>query len=141
MTPLKFRAWLPKQERMVEVQGFDFAPSTYPPGGKPFLWHEDVSRSPRMEDMEPPEPVYATDLSDAVVMQWTGLTDSKETEIYEGDIIRAKGIIWDEPAEIIWTKKYNGFGVSSRSSTDPFLPNTIRDIEIIGNCYANPDLL
>ena len=81
------------------------------------------------------------------VMQFTGLKDKNEKEIYEGDIVtdhkQNKG---GDNRTISWDTKNAGWFPFSQCS-DPYIGlecgNELRveDCEIIGNIYENPELL
>ena len=70
------------------------------------------------------------------VMQYTGLKDCNDVEIYEGDIIQDidYGIMECKylHGSFVWYSK-NGFNIK--------LMNYIPNIEVIGNIYENPELL
>lgn len=79
-----------------------------------------------------------TSMQNYELMQSTGLKDMKDTEIYEGDIVKNA---YDETYAVKWfdaafhlEEKYNGgfdyFGLHSGDNK-----------EIIGNIYENPELL
>lgn len=72
------------------------------------------------------------------LMQYTGLKDKNDKEIYEGDIVR--GLIDFGPGgehEQMYEVKISPFGVNipEWNYTENHLP------EIIGNIYENPELL
>jgi uncharacterized phage protein (TIGR01671 family) len=78
------------------------------------------------------------------LMQYTGLKDSKGTEIYEGDLIKTKEYIW--LVEPIGSKERDGscYGlcVSPFGNGEMwFIDESILKGEVIGNIYANPELL
>lgn len=72
------------------------------------------------------------------VMQFTGLLDKNDKEIYEGDIVDFAGL---KPVEIVW--KDNGFKSSMHGSEPIHLTQEGMSMfgEIIGNIYENPELL
>lgn len=75
-----------------------------------------------------------------IVMQYTGLKDKNGKEIYEGDIIQAG----DDVFKILYSNNdfCHVFWLNSQKNymTLPFLKG-IKDFEMIGNIYENPELL
>jgi hypothetical protein len=75
------------------------------------------------------------------IMQYTGLSDKNDNEIYEGDIVTiydpyTKSIL---VTEIIWDDPNCRFAMKNTFVDFDFL---IQDeIEVIGNIYQNPELL
>lgn len=126
-------------------------------------WHE--GRKAWLHDGKPPcggcnilgETIWAfgewcrvsiEELNDIVVEQFTGLVDSKGTEIYEGDIVSI--VDWQHKAQIrynhsqfqaaySWIEKdevkWAGVGL------DYFAGAWIKMVEVIGNVHDNPELL
>ena len=75
-----------------------------------------------------------------VVMQYTGLKDSKGVEIYEGDILHHK---LQGNRKVIYPMSvgFAGFGLESADGKKNTLQDSERLYEIIGNIYENPELL
>lgn len=76
-------------------------------------------------------------------LQYTGLKDKNDVEIYEGDIIRVNKLTYDKNNE------FNTFigivefykGCFHMSIQKMLLLSYGEDVEIIGNIYENPELL
>jgi len=95
---------------------------------------------------QPKKRVYMVGL-DVIPLQYTGLKDKNDKEIYEGDIVRYKNRI----GEIHWHKYQASFDLKFLRniegepyiSLDEGLANNIWpfQLEIIGNIYENPELL
>lgn len=85
------------------------------------------------------------------VMQYTGLKDKNEKEIYEGDIVKAtlQGSMSEFPTEEdlqeeVYTGEVyfdNGYNVKTNSYCPSLTNYCMQSIEIIGNKYDNPELL
>lgn len=86
-----------------------------------------------------------------IIQQFTGLTDKKGKEIYEGDIIKCKPIDVIHPQDlfkynnfefltsaIYWSKEYCCFETDFNSSC---FADSEKVIEVIGNIYETPELL
>jgi len=108
MRKLRFRAWNKEEKRMSNP--FTLFELAIPLSRKGFTF------------------VFNKD--DLIIMQYTGLTDKKGKEIYEGDVIEFKGL---PPMAVKWqgndNRDYNYGWNFGRN-----------DCEIIGNIYENPKL-
>ncbi len=80
------------------------------------------------------------------IMQYTGLADMNDKEIYEGDIVKLKyGIIpLTEILEVVWSNDYCSWwfkNICQDKHSGGAGMEYQDDIEIIGNIYQNPELL
>jgi uncharacterized phage protein (TIGR01671 family) len=85
-----------------------------------------------------PNPI--TDSEERAYMQFTGLFDKNNKEIYEGDICKFEHRIKKicGTGRISWEDEG---GYWKAETTLPFLMHTADSIEVIGNIYENPELL
>ena len=89
--------------------------------------------------------------ADWIVMQFTGIKDKGNAEIYENDIVQDKyGNVYEVLIGGYWTDKADGtgFGVhfarNGNTSDYPTLPDgfeRMMNYEVIGNIYESPELL
>lgn len=85
---------------------------------------------------------------DCVLIQSTGLFDKNGKEIFEGDIVKFSDCDDDVyVTPVVWDKNYACFGVSfsggypiSFDYLEEFYTE-LKDIEVVGNIYENPELL
>lgn len=123
----KFRAWLKEEKRMTDVNEMTFI------DGEVYLI-SDVTDFYAYEEFK--------------LMQSTGLRDKNGMEIYEGDIVKFpefNGDIYITP--VVWDKSCACFGLSfsgkypiSFDYLEEFYTE-LKDIEVVGNIYENPELL
>ena len=124
MREIKFRAWLKEKKIMGEVLGID-------------ILHKEIFFS--NEDVDCYE---HTDFKDIELMQYTGLKDMREKEIYEGDIVKLRanhGI-----GVIKYSDEWGAFVVEyikPRPLAVLGMNYYKEDIEVIGNIYENSELL
>ncbi len=129
MRELKFRAWDRENEKMYfsNWQWFYWTP---------FLvldWDGwSINKSERkFEKIE-----CLTSYKKWFLMQWTGLRDMNDKEIYEGDIFKKDNTIW----EIKWNSYTASFNMYYNYLWDEVC-DTLRNFEIIWNIYENPELI
>jgi hypothetical protein len=123
MQELKFRAWIEKDEQMVDVYKLDF----FAKDGRPVLtmW-------------------YLLEIGTQVglakgfrLMQFTGLRDKYDKEIYEGDFVKdTDNLIY----VVKWIDEMASFKLVS---TDGYMINLVFPVglEVIGNVYENPEIV
>lgn len=74
-------------------------------------------------------------------MQYTGLKDKNNKEIYEGDILTDGEFI----AEVAWGIGKAGFiltgGQHSMAMAEGIFEQIVNTCEVIGNLYENPELI
>ena len=108
-------------------------------------WHKEVKTMTPSIYNQPVSVEWYILRDEYEVMQYTGLKDSNNTEIYEGDIIKCydetvccKSIIPIGVFEVVFSK--GGFWLSNDDYD--FLGWAGDDTrEVIGNVYENPELL
>lgn len=118
---IKFRAWLKDVKQIVEVRHISFFE------GKTVI---------KIYDQPMSEEVWF-DLEDLELLQYTGLNDQFNTEIYEGDVVRHDFMV------------YEGHGSVGEDSTIDIIKNLTElpfgsssiGCEVIGNIYENPELM
>lgn len=124
MREIKFRAWLKEEKIMGEVLGID-------------ILHKEIFFS--NEDANCYE---HTDFKDIELMQYTGLKDKNNKEIYEGDILKLRD---NHGIQLVkYHDEWSAFIVESQKDTSVGVLGLYfdkEDFEIIGNAYENPELL
>ena len=124
MREIKFRAWHKEEKIMGEVLGID-------------ILHKEIFFSNEDSDC-----YEHTDFKDIELMQYTGLKDKNNKEIYEGDIVKLRA---NHGIGVI--KYYDEWGAFVVEYIKP-RPLAVlgmnyykEDIEVLGNIYENPKLL
>lgn len=135
MRVIKFRAWISGEGEM--------AP-----------WEELVSDYYHMDEFIQPDGL--------IFMQYTGLLDKNDKEIYEGDIVRYIRYNWKcqghsqdqtdmvSVCEIYWDEKRHAFREQGKFPSGGGWSGYLsfnderadrNEIEVIGNIYENPELI
>lgn len=122
----KFRAWLKEEYRMTDVREITFI------DGEVYLI-SDVTDFYAYKEFK--------------LMQFTGLKDKNDKEIFEGDIVKYK-IGWNTfTEEVAYDKNFAGFGVMDAYADAIFSFGKLAEVidlnslEAVGNIYENPELL
>ena len=147
MREIKFRAWHKEKKIIGEVLGID-------------ILHKEIFFS--NEDVDCYEHV---DFKNIELMQYTGMKDVTEKEIYEGDVVklvhtgieisadrledlkRFVGIIKYENGifKIVRTEKSliesKYFEMEQKKVSEIFIYSKLYDLEVIGNIFENKELL
>ncbi|KRT94825.1 YopX family protein [Bacillus glycinifermentans] len=77
--------------------------------------------------------------------QYTGLKDDTGREIYEGDVVKFKSVYYENKimkAVVKFKDSLGAFVFDMGDDQGTWIMNaSMREIEVIGNIYENPDLL
>lgn len=118
MREIKLKAWIPSKKKML-------------PG---IRLSEIIDSGQRMSSF------YGTEVmlpNDIIYLQYTGLKDRKETEIYAGDILKGSEynhtITWDDALLQWWAR--------NDISKTCFPLHHYWNPEVIGNIYEHPELI
>lgn len=135
MREIKFRVW-DKKEKVIGVVrntirlclSGEIVVYSDEDGGKSGLWEHDITD-------------YYKD--QFILMQYTGLLDKNDKEIYEGDLVRLSKFA-DRPAEVYWDERWAEYrmrvnGEMQYDKTHPML--FAKQDKVIGNIWENPELL
>jgi len=134
MREIKFRVWDKKRKKMFDIYqimfcGVNTSIKLYNPDGGISRWFDVEDRF--------------------ILMQYTGLKDKKNRDIFEGDILATSNNgkdgadIWKKEdcalCEVRWKKEYSGFlGLGDDDEESIY---HINYMEVIGNIHENPELL
>lgn len=143
MREIKFRAWDKNNKQMCEVTHLKFSKCQYLNVGYRRLLDRKMIDDNSLLD----EKMNGT----CALMQYTGLKDKNDKEIYEGDVVRQYADCDEYGCDIYfrylieWDNEqlaYCGNEIQSKGLTnDRYYGTDMADYEIIGNIYENPELL
>lgn len=134
MRPIKFRAYDRLMKQMVNVKTLDFSPQ----GAECAVDYSDING-----DID----------GEWDLMEYTGLKDSEDVEIYEDDLVKiiaTDGDSFIAPVKYYADNDYPAFDIDERYVPDSWffaaniLSTVIGDdskIFVIGNIHENPELL
>jgi len=127
MREIKFRAWLTEEKKMVDVYRLDFTDKNGDPTFVMWYWVQKGTQAGLSKGFE--------------LMQYTGLKDKNDKEIYEGDIVaNSYGCL----AVIKWlnsTASFRGIPIQAWVKVNERDTIDTSDLEVVGNIYENPELL
>jgi len=80
--------------------------------------------------------------SDYFILQFTGMLDCNNVEVYDGDIVRVTSRVDEMTGVIVWANEAWNFKIKVDSPYDcPFrMLNGWRKVEVKGNIYENKEL-
>lgn len=158
MREIKFRAWNYGLRKMIEVHSIHFAlgkitwqeyPSINEKINMTANYTNNLIKVPdRSTAKDRDELEYILELehfrdSNSILMQFTGLLDSKGKEIYEGDIVKNHNcfyvVKWHEEEICFFFQWF--YGEHDNIFKTESLKNFWNKSEILGNIYENPELL
>ncbi len=134
MREFKFRAWDKEESEFIDIKSFGFLESGD-------VWYVQAIDEYERE-IEPP---YFTGEDELVIMQYTGLIDINNTEVFEGDILKFTNddfaYVSFYEGKYITITTYEGKYTARSDFEDMDLDEALRIGEVIGNIYENPELL
>lgn len=125
MKEIKFRAWHKESQCILTVDFIDFNYKNDDGSIGLVAFIEPINEFD--EDID-----YACKLNEIELMQFTGIKDKNDKEIYEGDILSYSR---DNQKKIDYVKWYAPCFILGE-----IIMGYCKDFEIIGNIYENPEL-
>lgn len=133
MKNLKFKAWIIPQKRMIDVYGFN----------QNFVFAKDYN--------SPEDGKNIFEIDDCILLQFTGLKDVKNNDIYDRDIIKTTNnivsVFFGKHISYVTmlgkkdTIETNGWLVKNAKGEIDVLDESFCNGEKICNFYENPELL
>lgn len=117
MREIKYRAWYLDQELMCDVDGFDF------PNKQMIVYHHGFYNGQE-----------TCGIDDLPIMQYIGIKDKEEKEIYEGDIVE------DKHGRRNIVRFLNGLFLIGNWNVHGFI-NSFQEFKVVGNIYQTPELI
>ncbi|MEC1479235.1 YopX family protein [Bacillus haynesii] len=131
MREIKFRAW--NKEKEIMVYGNEDDSEEYWDG----VISSDVDMVNSLLRYNPP--------FEYIWMQYTGLKDENGRVIYEGDVVKFKSVYYENKimkAVVKFNGSLGSFVFDRGDDLGPWrIDASMREIEVIGNVYQNPELL
>ena len=148
MREFKFRAWDPTCDHMIysDCTEEDYWWSIGEEGIY-IAWYD-----PCIVKLTPDGPVETdgwVEISNSVIMEYTGIKDKNDKEIYEGDILQIKDrfVMWSktygqivEDVNVVVEWENSGFIPRRLGNTKAWILD-MEQYEVLGNIYENPTLL
>ncbi len=140
---IKFRAWHKAEKKICEVTTINFEDKfAFLVGIKP---GEDTYYPDSRMTIIAPKNGRCVSFNEIELMQYTGLHDKNNKEIYEGDIIRCIPKVEFYRVVTFIKSKYWLINNKSNNSDIQFPLEVVytshNESEVIGNIYENPELL
>ena len=127
----KYRAWISEADTMTnDLKGIDFENETVVL--KKFYWEDGFPVE---------EEVFEVEIGNAIIMQSTAMVDKEGRIIFEGDIVKMSKDVYSELTYYEVVRHRGGaYRLESKQhGCELWLRHT--DCEVVGNIYANPELL
>lgn len=118
---IKFRVWHNTYQKMYAVQKIEFPKMKITTENGQFY----TSTLPHLKE-------------EVFLMQFTGLKDKNDREVYEGDIVSRQGFRYKHKYVVIFDN--GGFWLESNNYSANMIQNVIED-KVVGNIYENPILI
>ena len=122
---IKYRAWLKEEEKMVNVSLMSLTEKWI---GYHIFYEEEKKKKFEFSDSENFE-----------LMQYTGIKDKNDVEIYEGDLVKILDNVNETICEVRF--EYGGHILKNRDLREELLYLEERFMEVVGNIYENKNLL
>ncbi len=147
----KFRAWDKDKEKMVYDGDTKWKANTYPVSitNRGIAYCDELPRDlGNIVVDENGREGYRNWECDEVyleveLIQYIGLKDSKNVEVYEGDILEyTDAFDVEQVGKVIYDNNYARFALKSiEGNIDGFMDLASDDFEVLGNVFENPELL
>lgn len=129
---IKFRAWIKEEKKMVNIETMDFTDKSMQHLEKNEIIDAYLLRRVVFEDVE--------------IMQYTGIKDKNDVEIYEGDILRYsfpydRRLRHISPVSYLDTQASFGIVDFYGNNIPLYDIPTNNYFEVIGNIYENKNFL